>query len=171
MFRVCLPVLFAEWVWKIIGHLGGFNGAALMESFSCTALHFITSVCQLYLIYKVSKRQRMWSINLRVGDCTRERGDGRIYHSLTWPDVLQLSLVEFEWVISVITLIRNDLSQVYCLCVQECAQAFVTFIRRCTLVRLFQSHCASVQVELIAHHSGLSEVCWHRWFVFTPGPI
>ncbi len=66
-------MLFAKQVWKIIGHLGGFNGAALMESFSCTALHFITSVCQLYLIYKVSKGQRMWSINLWVGDCTREK--------------------------------------------------------------------------------------------------
>lgn len=67
-----------------------------MESFSYTALHFITSVCQLYLINEVSKGQRMWSINLWVGDYTRERKAGRIYHSLTWQDVLQLSLVELE---------------------------------------------------------------------------
>lgn len=130
LFSICLPVLFAKQVWKIIGHLGGFNGAALMESFSCSALHFITSVCQLYLIYKVSKGQRMWSINLWVGDCTRERGDGRIYHSLTWQDVLQLSLVELEWVISVITLIRDDLSQVYSESLRECAWACATCIRR-----------------------------------------
>lgn len=123
-------MLFAKQVWKIIGHLGGFNGAALMESFSCTALHFITSVRQLYLIYKVSKGQRMWSINLWVDDCTREKGDGGIYHSLTWQDVLQLSLVELEWVISVITLIRNDLSQVYGESLHECAWACVTCIRR-----------------------------------------
>lgn len=107
-----------------------------MESFSCSALHFITSVCQLYLIYKVSQGQRMWSINLWVGDYTREREreDGRIYHSLTWQDVLQLSLVELEWVISVITLIKNDLSQVYCESLQECAWACVTYIRRCITV-------------------------------------
>lgn len=35
----------------------------------------------------------------------------------------------------------------------------------------FQSYCAFVQVGLIAHHTGLSEVCWHRWFVFTQGSI
>lgn len=61
---------------------------------------------------------------------TLEREDGRIYHSLTWQDVLQLSLVELEWVISVITLIKNDLSQVYCESLQECAWACVTYIRR-----------------------------------------
>lgn len=58
----------------------------------------------------------------------RERGDGRIYDSLTWRNVLQLSLVELKWVISVITLIRNDLSQVWSL--HERAGAFVTCIRR-----------------------------------------
>lgn len=109
LVSVCL--LFAKQMWMIIVHLGGFNGAALMESFSCTTLHFITYVCQLCLIYKVSEGQRMWSINLWVGDCAGERGDGRIYHSAAWQDVLQLSLVKLEWVISVITLLAKDPSQ------------------------------------------------------------
>lgn len=71
-----------------------------MESFSCTALHFITSVCQLYLIYKVSKGHTEceasiceWVIAL---EREIERGDGRVYHSLTWHVVLQLSLVKLE---------------------------------------------------------------------------
>lgn len=135
-----------------------------MESFSCTALHFITSLCQLYLIYKVSKGQRMWSINLWVGDCTRERGDGRIYHSLTWQNVLQLSLVELEWVISAITLIRNDLSQVYTVKVGMSAHEVVWLVKEGIEQlqrpwRLLSKHSASVQVGLIAHHTGLSEVC------------
>lgn len=45
-------------------------------------------------------------------------------------DVLQLSLVELEWVISVITRIRDDLSQVYGESLHECAWACVTYIRR-----------------------------------------
>lgn len=98
-----VPVLLAGQVWAIIGHLGVFNGAALMESFSCTALHFITSVRQLHLIYKVSEAEGMWSINLRAGDYTRRESGcggggegGGIYHSPTWQDVLQLSLVELD---------------------------------------------------------------------------
>lgn len=89
-----------------------------MESFSCTALHFITSVRQLHLIYKVSEAEGMWSINLRAGDYTRRESGcgggegGGIYHSPTWQDVLQLSLVELEWAIALIALIRDDLCQV-----------------------------------------------------------
>lgn len=72
-----VPVLKAGQVWAIIGHPGVFNGAALVESFSRTALHFITSVRQLHLIYKVSEAEAMWSINLRAGDYTRtESGCG-----------------------------------------------------------------------------------------------
>lgn len=169
-------MFFAKQVWKIIGHLGGFNGAALMESFSCTALHFITSVCQLHLIYKVSKGQRMWSINLWVGDCTKERGDGRIYHSLTWQDVLQLSLVELEWVISVITLIRNDLSQVYGESLNECARAWVT----CKRWSITTSEAKETFVKVLCRCTGVTHrspyrpvrsLCLHRWFVFTQGPI
>lgn len=124
-----------------------------MESFSCTTLHFITSVCQLHLIYKVSKGQQMWSINLWVGDRARERGDSRIYHSLTSQDVLQLSLVEMEWAISVISRpvprIRWESALV---CVSLCD------------LNLVHNHFRSpgdffVQVGLIAHHAGLSEVC------------
>lgn len=126
-----------------------------MESFSCTALHFISSVCQLYLIYKVSKGQRMWSINLWVSDCTRERGDGRIYHSLTWQDVLQLSLIEFEWMISVISqwLVPRIRWKSALVCMSLCD------------LYLIHNHFRSpgdfyfVQVGLIAQHTGLSEVC------------
>lgn len=42
----------------IISHPGGLNEAALMDSFCCMTLHFITPVCQLELTYKVSEGMR-----------------------------------------------------------------------------------------------------------------
>lgn len=98
----------------------------------------------------------------------RERGDGRIYHSLTWQDVLQLSLVELEWVISAIALIGDDLSQVYAESRHECVWACVTCKRRCITASEAQGPFLSfffwgivpfVQVGLIAHRTGVSEVC------------
>lgn len=57
----------------------------------------------------------------------RERGDGRIYHSLPWQDVLQLSLVELEWVISAITLMgEQSLSGINAESLDECAGACAT---------------------------------------------
>lgn len=173
--KVCcyLPVLIAKRVWKIIGHLGGFNGAALMESFSCSALHFITSVCQLYLIYKVSQGQRMWSINLWVGDYTRER-------ERRWQDISFTNMAGCPSIIPC----RIGVSHFSHYSYQERPFPGILWesarvcMSLCDLYKKvhnrsirFQSYCAFVQVGLIAHHTGLSEVCWHRWFVFTQGSI
>lgn len=107
-----------------------------------------------YTWFTRCKGQQMWSINLWVGDRARERGDGRIYHSLTWQDVLQLSLVEMEWAISVIS--QRPVPRVRW-------ESALVCVSLCDLY-LVHNHFRSpgdffVQVGLIAHHAGLSEVC------------
>lgn len=99
---------------------------------------------------------------------TLEREAGRIYHSLTWQDVLQLSLVEsFQPQLSSGTTSPRYMADSGWVGMSLCG--LFEKVHNCSI--RFQSYCAFVQVGLIAHRTGLSDVCWHRWFVFTQGPI
>lgn len=70
---------------------------------------------------------------------------GGIYHSPTWQDVLQLSLVELEWAIALIALIRDDLCQV-------CRESRREW--RAQEKRIYsRAIVLFVQVGLIAHHT------------------